>query len=196
MARLLQRLAACGLVLFAQAAFAQTKPGECPQARLTQSAPAKYVSKRNPYAGNAEAIHAGQVIFQGHADTDACTLCHGKKGDGKGTLAKLYDPPPRNFVCGNTMGAIPEGAWGDLKALRALTNEQLHHLGRIPYPLLHTKGEPGFQRISWDEAIALTAGAMKAADPERLGVFASSRGITNETDYTLQKLARWLQRQK
>ncbi len=108
-ARLLQRMAACGLVLFAQAAFAQTKPGECPQARLTQSAPAEYVSKRNPYAGNAEAIHAGQVIFQGHADTDACTLCHGKKGDGKGTLAKLYDPPPRNFVCGNTMGAIPDG---------------------------------------------------------------------------------------
>jgi len=90
----------------------------------------------------------------------------------------------------NTMGAMPDAAWSDLKALRALTNEQLHHLGRIPYPLLHTKGEPGFRRISWDEAIALTAGAMKAADPERLGVFASSRGITNETYYTLQKLAR------
>lgn len=90
----------------------------------------------------------------------------------------------------NTMDAIPDGGWTDIQKLRRMTNEQLHHLGRVPYPLLYRKGSPGFTRISWDEAIAKVAGALKATDPERMGFFASSRGITNETYYTLQKLAR------
>ncbi len=90
----------------------------------------------------------------------------------------------------NTMDALPDGAWSDLARLRALTNEQLHQLGRIPYPLLYRKGERGFRRISWDEAISKVAGALAKAEPDRMGFFASSRGITNETYYTFQKLAR------
>lgn len=90
----------------------------------------------------------------------------------------------------NTMDAMPEHAWEDLAHLRTLTNEQLHHLGRVPFPLLHRKGERGFRRISWDEALQKIAATLKATDPERMGFFASSRGITNETYYTLQKLAR------
>lgn len=89
--------------------FAQSKPGECPQARLTQTAPPPYLAKQNPHTGQDDAAANGRKIFQGDADTDACALCHGKKGDGKGGLAKLYDPPPRNFTCANTMGAISDG---------------------------------------------------------------------------------------
>jgi mono/diheme cytochrome c family protein len=89
--------------------FGQSKPGECPQARLTQAAPAEYLMRRNPYAANADTVGAGKAIYLGDADTDACALCHGKKGDGKGGLAKLYDPPPRNFTCGNTMSVIGDG---------------------------------------------------------------------------------------
>src|SRR6188768_411461 len=47
----------------------------------------------------------------------------------------------------NTMGALPERAFADVEALRALTNEELHRLGRIPYPLLRRAGEKGFSRI-------------------------------------------------
>jgi molybdopterin-dependent oxidoreductase alpha subunit len=90
----------------------------------------------------------------------------------------------------NTMGALPDGSWEDISALRAKTNADLHRLGRLPYPLLYTKGTRGFRRISWDEATSKVAGALKATAPERMGFFASSRGITNETYYTLQKLAR------
>lgn len=90
----------------------------------------------------------------------------------------------------NTMDALPQDSWGDLARLRAMTNEQLHRLGRVPYPLLYRKGQPGFRRISWEEAISKIATRLQQTDPERMGFFASSRGITNETYYTLQKLAR------
>jgi molybdopterin-dependent oxidoreductase alpha subunit len=90
----------------------------------------------------------------------------------------------------NTMGPIPEPALGDVEALRALGNDGLHRLGRVPYPLLRRKGDRGFTRVSWDQALDLVAGAMKKADPDAMGMFVTSRGLTNETYYALQKLAR------
>lgn len=90
----------------------------------------------------------------------------------------------------NTMDAIPEPAWHHMAALRARSNEELHQLGRVPYPLLYQKGNGGFRRISWEEALDKTANALRAADPDKVGFFASSRGITNETYYTFQKLGR------
>ncbi|MBL8519244.1 MAG: c-type cytochrome [Betaproteobacteria bacterium] len=104
-----RRLVACLLAWGSCEATAQSKPGDCPQARLTQSAPPEDLMKRNPLLGNSAAASAGRARFQGNADTDGCSLCHGKKGDGKGKLAKLYDPPPRNFTCAATMNAIPDG---------------------------------------------------------------------------------------
>ncbi len=90
----------------------------------------------------------------------------------------------------NTMDALPEGAWRDIAALRGRSNEELHHLGRLPYPLLYRKGERGFRRIGWVEAAQRVAAAMRATPGERMGFFASSRGLTNEAYYTFQKLAR------
>ncbi len=29
--------------------------------------------------------------------TDKCLACHGEKGDGKGPMAKVFNPPPGNF---------------------------------------------------------------------------------------------------
>src|SRR5262249_44725820 len=90
----------------------------------------------------------------------------------------------------NTMGPIPEKHFADVEELRALTNEELHQLGRIPYPLIRRHGERRFSRISWDEAEQLVADRMRAAAPDRMGIFVTSRGLTNEAYYMLQKLAR------
>ncbi|MBM4362095.1 MAG: molybdopterin-dependent oxidoreductase, partial [Deltaproteobacteria bacterium] len=90
----------------------------------------------------------------------------------------------------NTMGPIPDEALADVEALRGMGNEALHRLGRVPYPLLRRAGERGFSRIGWDEALAMAAGAMTAADPDRSGMFVTSRGLTNETYYLLGKLWR------
>jgi molybdopterin-dependent oxidoreductase alpha subunit len=90
----------------------------------------------------------------------------------------------------NTMGAIPDAALGDIDHLRTLTNEALHRLGRIPYPLLRRTGERAFSRISWDEAAGLVADGMRGAGRDSMGMFVTSRGLTNETYYMLQKLWR------
>ena len=49
----------------------------------------------------------------------------------------------------------------------------------------------GFRRISWDEAIDLTATRLRAVDPHRLGWYLTSRGLTNEAYYAHQKVARF-----
>lgn len=90
----------------------------------------------------------------------------------------------------NTMGPIPDELLSDVSRLDKLSNEALHQLGRVPYPLLRRRGERGFSRVSWDEALSLIAQTWRAADPDRIGVFLTSRGLTNETYYTAQKLAR------
>jgi molybdopterin-dependent oxidoreductase alpha subunit len=90
----------------------------------------------------------------------------------------------------NTMGAIPEPLLEDARMLSKLSNEALHRLGRVPHPLLRRRGEPGFSRIGWDEALQLIASYWRDAEPDRIGVFLTSRGITNETYYAAQKLAR------
>lgn len=82
-------------------------PGECPQPRFTGKAPEEYINLKNPLAGSQSS--AGEVIFQGSAGSANCAICHGKRGDGKGPLAKMYDPPPRNFACAMTINGIPDG---------------------------------------------------------------------------------------
>ena len=90
----------------------------------------------------------------------------------------------------NTMGPIPDERLRDVSALSRLSNEELHALGRIPYPLIRRRGDAGFSKISWDEALELMAARWRVAAPDDVGVFLTSRGITNETYYVAQKLAR------
>jgi molybdopterin-dependent oxidoreductase alpha subunit len=90
----------------------------------------------------------------------------------------------------NTMRPIPDATLGDVRRLRAMSNEELHRLGRVPYPLLRRPGDAGFRRISWEEAARLTAESMARTDGDRMAFFVSSRGLTNEAYYATQKLAR------
>lgn len=124
-----------------------------------------------------------------HGVCDGCSL--GPRGLRDDVIAGVHLCLTRlKLLRLNTMPALPDGAWSDIARLRALTNEQLHRLGRIPYPLLYRKGERGFRRISWDDAVQRVASALRTTDPDRMGFFASSRGLTNEAYYTFQKLGR------
>jgi molybdopterin-dependent oxidoreductase alpha subunit len=92
----------------------------------------------------------------------------------------------------NTMGALDPRALGDVAALRALDEPSLRRLGRLPHPFLRERGARGFRRLSWDEALTLAAERLRRTPPERQGFLVTSRGITNEAYYTIQKLARAL----
>jgi molybdopterin-dependent oxidoreductase alpha subunit len=90
----------------------------------------------------------------------------------------------------NTMPALDPAELEDASALASRSSADLRALGRIPYPMLRRRGEPGFSRISWDQALDLAAGRIRASSPERLGFYLTSRGMPNESYYVAQKAAR------
>src|SRR5262249_47587168 len=52
--------------------------------------------------------------------------------------------------------------------------------------------EPGFSRVSWDEALGELGARLAATDPARFATYMTSRGIANEVYYAAQKAVRFL----
>jgi molybdopterin-dependent oxidoreductase alpha subunit len=92
----------------------------------------------------------------------------------------------------NTSDALDPKRLADVAELRKLDGRELRELGRLPYPMLRCKGEKGFTRISWDEALTLAASHVRVVPPERMAFYLTARGITNEVYYVAQKVARFL----
>ena len=92
----------------------------------------------------------------------------------------------------NTMGELKPSVLSDVARLRHLRQERLRSLGRLPFPMARRKEDKGFSRVSWEEAAGLAAQAIRRTAPQRMGFFATSRGLTNEVYYVFQKLARTL----
>src|SRR5215203_2924268 len=78
----------------------------------------------------------------------------------------------------NTMPALAPVDVIDMERLREKTNRELQALGRLPYPYLYRKGDRGFRRLSWTEAMEVVADGTKGVVPERMAFFATSRGLT------------------
>jgi molybdopterin-dependent oxidoreductase alpha subunit len=92
----------------------------------------------------------------------------------------------------NTRPALDGKLLENVMALQSKRSRDLRELGRLPYPMIRRRGEPGFRRISWEEALALIAGKIKASRPEQLYFYMTSRGVPNETYYAAQKAVRAL----
>ena len=91
----------------------------------------------------------------------------------------------------NTMPALDPAGLADAAALGRKSATELRALGRLPYPMVRRRGEPGFARVSWDEALSMAAGRAAAAAPSRMAFYLTSRGLTNESYYVAQKVARF-----
>ncbi len=95
----------------------------------------------------------------------------------------------------NTMPALDARKLADVAWLAKLSGRELRELGRLPYPMRRRRGEPGFTRISWDEAFRIVGERLRAAaarNPDRIAFYTTSRGLTNEVYYVAQKVARLL----
>lgn len=90
----------------------------------------------------------------------------------------------------NTMLAMDHTVLGNCEALRNERSDTLRNLGRLPYPMIRRKGDAGFTRITWDEALDAIAEKVRATTPERIGTYMTSRGIPNESYYAVQKSMR------
>lgn len=92
----------------------------------------------------------------------------------------------------NTMPALDVRVLEDADKLAQMSAAELRELGRLPFPMLRRHGERGFTRVTWDEALQLAASKVATADPKRIAFYLTSRGLTNESYYVAQKVARFL----
>ena len=92
----------------------------------------------------------------------------------------------------NTMPAFDPKILEDVSQLQGKSGAQLRDMGRLPYPMRRDKGDRGFRRISWDQALDLIASRIRATKPECTGFYLTSRGTVNETYYAAQKAVRAL----
>lgn len=90
----------------------------------------------------------------------------------------------------NTLPALDIAHLADIAPLRKMKSAELRELGRLPYPMLRAKGEPGFRRVTWNEALDLAAARIRRSRPGRFAAYLTSRGVPNETYYTAQKSVR------
>jgi len=136
--------------------------------------------------------YAWRILTQGVCD--GCAL--GTSGLSDWTMSGVHLCTVRlNLLQLNTMGALDPAVLADVSKLASRPGKQLRALGRLPYPMVRRRGDRGFARISWDEAERIAAdrlAAVLAQDPERFACYVTSRGITNEVYYALQKTVRFL----
>ncbi|MBI3663884.1 MAG: FdhF/YdeP family oxidoreductase [Acidobacteria bacterium] len=95
----------------------------------------------------------------------------------------------------STMPALDIRKLENVSRLESLDSRELREFGRLPVPMLRRRGKPGFHLISWDEAFHLLGDCLRGIsgkDPDRLAIYTTSRGLTNEVYYVAQKLARLL----
>jgi molybdopterin-dependent oxidoreductase alpha subunit len=92
----------------------------------------------------------------------------------------------------NTMPALDLECLRDAKKLGRASAAELRNLGRLPYPMIRHRGDSGFTRINWDEAITVIGTRFGQINPKRMAFYLTSRGLTNEVYYVAQKAARFL----
>ncbi len=134
--------------------------------------------------------YAWKVLSRGVCD--GCAL--GVAGFHDWTLDGLHLCMTRlNLLRLNTMPAFDERILEDIDKLRGMTNAQLRELGRLPYPFVRHRGARGFRKVSWSEALSRIASRIRETpDRRRIAFYLTSRGLTNETYYVAQKVARFL----
>ncbi|HKS97395.1 MAG TPA: FdhF/YdeP family oxidoreductase [Terriglobia bacterium] len=92
----------------------------------------------------------------------------------------------------NTMPAMDWRRLEDVSSLHGVKERELRQLGRLAVPMIRRKGDKGFHRISWDDAVALIAERLRSIDSHRVAWYVTSRGLTNEAYYAHQKVARFI----
>lgn len=126
-----------------------------------------------------------------HGVCDGCAL--GTTGMHDWTLDEIHLCNVRlRLLRLNTMPALDPAVLADVDRLRTMSSAELRDLGRLPYPMIRRRGEVGFTRIEWDEALDLVADRITESQPDRLAFYLTSRGMTNENYYVVQKSVRSL----
>jgi len=131
--------------------------------------------------------YAWKILSKGVCD--GCAL--GVSGFHDWTLDGVHLCMTRlNLLAVNTAEPFDHDVLADVVPLRQRSGKELRELGRLAHPMRRRRGEPGFSRISWEEAYDAVASRIQATTPDRVAIYLTSRGITNEAYYTAGKAAR------
>jgi len=141
------------------------------------------------WANRNHPVYAAQILTKGACD--GCAL--GVAGLHDWTIDGVHLCTTRlSLLELNTADPFDPLIASDVAALRGRTGGQLRALGRLAHPMRRRRGEAGFRRVSWDEALSALAAGLRRADPDRVALYLTSRGITNEVYYAAAKAARAL----
>jgi molybdopterin-dependent oxidoreductase alpha subunit len=155
---------------------------------IGEQKPNNYLELWRAFRENRDnARYAWRILTQGTCD--GCSL--GTKGMHDWTMDEIHLCNIRlRLLRLNTMPAMDVRRLADITELHGRRGAELRDLGRIPYPMVRRKGDRGFTRTGWDEALDLIAGRIRASAPDRLGVYLTSRGVPNENYFAAQKAVR------
>jgi molybdopterin-dependent oxidoreductase alpha subunit len=131
--------------------------------------------------------YAWEILNQGVCD--GCSL--GTTGMKDWTLDGLHLCNVRlRLLRLNTMPAFDHQILENCLQLYTKSGAELRDMGRLPYPMRRDKGDQGFRRISWDDALETISSRIRSTTPERTAYYVTSRGTVNETYYAIQKAVR------
>ncbi|HEX2054620.1 MAG TPA: FdhF/YdeP family oxidoreductase, partial [Actinomycetota bacterium] len=155
---------------------------------IGEGRPNNYLEIAKAVAENRRELgYAWRILNQGVCD--GCAL--GTKGMRDWTVDEVHLCNVRlRLLSLNTMPALDAALLGDVEPLRRLKSSELRQLGRLPYPMLRRRGDRGFVRVSWDEALNRIAGRIRSTDPQRTAFYLTSRGMPNESYYAAAKAVR------
>jgi molybdopterin-dependent oxidoreductase alpha subunit len=144
---------------------------------------------RTAWANRAHPLYAWDVITKGACD--GCAL--GVAGLHDWTIDGVHLCSTRlNLLEINTADPVDAVVLSDVAPLRRRSGAQLRAMGRLGHPMRRQRGDAGFRRVSWDEALSLLSRSLREAAPDRAALYLTSRGLTNETYYAAAKAARAL----
>ncbi len=144
---------------------------------------------RTAWENKAHPRFAWRILADGVCD--GCAL--GTTGLRDFTMSGVHLCTVRlNLLKLNTMGPLDVSELADVASLRRQSSRDLRRLGRLPYPMIRRRGDRGFRRVTWAEALDTIASKIRATPPDRLAFYVTSRGMTNESYYVAQKVARFL----
>ena len=136
-------------------------------------------------------------LWQRMRSGNACKTCALGMGGARGGMVNEAGHFPEvckkgiQGMAADLQGALPETFFRDtpIARLQWMTPRELEGLGRLAFPLIKEPGDTHLRRCTWEEALARTAEAFKAAKPEEAFVYASGRA-SNEAAFLLGLVAR------
>ncbi len=155
---------------------------------IGQQRPNNYVEIFRALKENASELpYAWRILSQGVCD--GCAL--GTTGLHDWTLDGVHLCNIRlRLLRLNTMPAFDHKLLENVAPLRSWSSADLRDAGRLAWPMVRRRGDAGFRRIFWNEALDLIAERLRAIAPDRSGYYLTSRGMPNESYYAAQKAVR------